>query len=806
MKAGLLITLRILIKNRIFTIITILNLTIGISACLMLMKYIRYERSFDKFYPQVDNVYRISYEHYQNGNLSFHSARTMSALAPAIKRDFPEIKEAIRGCYEECLIYIKEDNKFLNNQKVLWADDGFLDVFKLELTSGNPELALKEPYTAIISETQAEKLFGGQDPMGKTFWHNEGLVFKVTGIFKDIPQNTHLELDFIYSYITFKDWPWGQPEGNWGGNWLYTYILAEDGFSPAVFESGLNARVHGYMPDLESSNTRVKFNLQAVDRIHLDSNLDNEITINGDRKTLVILMIVALMIILISWINYINLLVVQNNDRAHEVGVRKVLGENRLNLFSQTLLTVFIINVLALFVSFAVMVLITPVFYRLFDLAASSLIYSNPFYWLFIIGIFLAGSLIIGLYPSLQSTWVATRDVLSKSHTLRSKKTDFKKVLVVVQFALSAILIFNVLVLSRQVNFMLSKDLGFNQEGVILLRAPETWCQTPDSLKSTYVERFRKLLLQYPEVKSISACNFTPGAEVMRHMDNLKLQNSANSQEHLSVPLNFIDNHYFETLEIEYLAGRSFREDFRLDRNCVILNESAMRSLGITDAGSAVNKILSNNDRELRIIAIVKDHNHLGIKNEIKPMVFFHRYAYDFGFVLVKTQGNINKAIQLVQKYWEEEFPVALFNYSHLNDFYIQQYKPEFRLRNSIVFFTLVAIILACVGLFSLLKYSLNSRIKEISIKRTLGASILKVLFKLSAEFLMLVAISVVIAFIISYFTAEQWLQNFAYRTNVNVWIFLVTGLLVLLASLLTVIWHVYKAAIRNPVIGLRDE
>ena len=272
MRTGLLITLRVLVKNKLFTIITIVNLTIGISACLLLMKYVRYERSFDKFYPEIDNVYRVAYERYQNGNLSFHSAKTMSALAPSIKRDFPEIKEAVRGCYEECLIYIKEDNKYLNNQKVLWADEGFLAVFKIELLKGNSELALKEPYTAIISETQAKKLYGDKDPMGKTFTHNEGLVFKVTGIFKDIPQNTHLNLEFIYSFITFKDWPWGQPEGNWNGNWLYTYIITEDSFNPKSFESELNVRVNTYIPDLESKNAKVVFNLQAVNDIHLDSN------------------------------------------------------------------------------------------------------------------------------------------------------------------------------------------------------------------------------------------------------------------------------------------------------------------------------------------------------------------------------------------------------------------------------------------------------------------------------------------------------------------------------------------------------
>jgi putative ABC transport system permease protein len=300
-----------------------------------------------------------------------------------------------------------------------------------------------------------------------------------------------------------------------------------------------------------------------------------------------------------------------------------------------------------------------------------------------------------------------------------------------------------------------------------VLRAPETWCQTPDSVKSSYVEQFGNRLLQYPEITSISACHFVPGAEVMRHLDNLKLQGTENAQEQLSVPINFIDDHYFETLGIPRLAGHGFREDFRMDRNCVIMNESAMRSLGLKDPESAVSNILNQSNRELRIIAVVKDHHHLGIKNEISPMVYFHRYAYDFGFILVKTQGPVKKAIQIIQRYWEEEFPIALFNYHPFDDFYNQQYKPEFRLRNSMLFFTLVAIILACVGLFSLQKYSLNTRIKEISIRRTLGASIRVIMISLLVEFLLLVALSVVIAFFLSYLTVDQWLQNFAYRTNI---------------------------------------
>ncbi|MCP4312935.1 MAG: ABC transporter permease, partial [Bacteroidetes bacterium] len=239
MKSGLLISLRVLFKNRLFTAINLLNLIVGISACLLLLKYVRYELSFDKFYPESEKVYRISYERFQNGNLDLRNARTMSALAPVIKRDFPEIEEAIRGCYEECLIYRKEEQKYLNKQKVLWADDGFLDVFRVKLIKGDRETALRDPYTAIISESQAIKLFGDEDPMGKSFTHNEGLIFQITGVFEDLPQNTHLELEFIYSYITFADWPFGQPEGNWRGNWLYTYIRGNDSFDPVKFEAEL---------------------------------------------------------------------------------------------------------------------------------------------------------------------------------------------------------------------------------------------------------------------------------------------------------------------------------------------------------------------------------------------------------------------------------------------------------------------------------------------------------------------------------------------------------------------------------------
>ncbi len=292
-----------------------------------------------------------------------------------------------------------------------------------------------------------------------------------------------------------------------------------------------------------------------------------------------------------------------------------------------------------------------------------------------------------------------------------------------------AILIFNALTLSRQVKFMLDKELGFNSEQVFILNAPETWCQTPDSVKFEYIDHLRNLLISYPEIKQVSACKFAPGSESGKRIDNQSLSNSENAQEPVSIPLNLVDNHYFEVLEVEYLAGGAFHREYGMDRNCVILNESAMKLFGIADPESAINRIISNDNAELRIVGIVKDHHHLGIKNPIKPMAYFHRYAYDFGYLLIKTDGDTRKGIQLIQQHWEEEFPVALFDYDFLDDFYNQQYKSEFRLRKSIAFFAVIAMLLACVGLFSLLKFSLNSRVKEISIKRTLGAGIGRIMF-----------------------------------------------------------------------------
>jgi len=806
MKSGLLISFRVLFKNKLFTAINLLNLIVGISACLLLLKYVRYELSFDKFYLEAEKVYRISYERFQNGNLDIRNARTMSALAPALKRDFPEIEEAIRGCYEECLIYRKEEQKYLNKQKVLWADDGFLDVFRIQLIKGDRETALRDPYTAIISESQAAKLFGEEDPMGKSFSHNEGLVFQVTGVFEDLPQNTHLELEFIYSYITFADWPFGQSEGSWLGNWLYTYIRVNDSFNPAKFEAELNERVNTYMPDLESRNMEVNFYLQPLNGIHLDSNLDNEVTINGERRTVIILVFIAVMILFIAWINFINLMVAQNAERGHEFGIRKVLGENRKTLFRQSMFVILIINAIAFGFSLLIIALINPLFNQIFDLPGSAILYKGSLFWPLVTGIFGIGVLMIGFYPSMVNTRVDTRNVASRAHARLTRKVGIRKALVVIQFALSAILIFNALTLSRQVNFMLDKELGFNSEQVIILNAPETWCQTPDSVKFEYIDHLRNILISYPEIGQVSSCNFAPGSESWTSMGKLSVSNSENIQEQVSIPSNRVDNHYFEVLEVEYLAGNSFHREYGMDRNSVILNESAMKLLGIMDPESAINRIISNDNAELRIVGIVKDHHHLGIKNPIKPMIYFHRYAYDFGFLLIKTAGDTRKGIQLIQQHWEEEFPVALFDYDFLDDFYNQQYKPEFRLRKSIAFFAVIAMILACVGLFSLLKFSLDNRVKEISIKRTLGASIRIIMLKLSSEFLALVGISLVIAFLTSWFIANQWLQNFPYRTNISVWIFVISSVLILMGSVVTLVWHIYRASTQNPVIGLKDE
>ncbi|MGW8317412.1 MAG: ABC transporter permease, partial [Bacteroidales bacterium] len=800
------ISFRILFKNRLFTLMTILNLTIGFSACLLLLKYVRFELSFDKFYPESEQVYRISYERSQNGIQEFHSARTMSALAPAILRDFPEVTNAIRGCYEECLIYRKEQQKFMNKQKVLWADDGFLDIFRIGLIQGDPETALVEPYSAIISETQANKLFGEEDAIGQSFWHNEGLVFKVTGIFREIPQNTHLDLDFIYSYCTFEDWPFGVPEGNWSGNWLYTYIRTGEDFDPDRFEAALNQRVQTYMPDLESRNTEVKFHLQPLEEIYLHSNLDNEVKVNGDRRTVIILLIVSMIILLIAWINYINLLVAQNHEREHEFGTRKVLGEGRRKLFLETTIIVVLMNGFTLGLSILVVRIINTGFNRLFDLSVEAISFNNNLFWLAVAGVMLAGMLLSGIYPSLVSARAETAHVASSSHKTVKGKLDFRKLLVVIQFTLSTILIFNALLLTRQVNYMLSGNLGFNPEEVIVLNAPETWCQTPDSIKSGYIDHLRNLLIQYPEIEYVSGCNFVPGAETMRYLDNLSAQNIENSKEHNSIFLNSIDYRYFDVLDIKFLAGRNFFRDNSMDRNCLILNETAVSQLGFKNPEAAINQIVTNGQSEFRIIGVVKDHHHLGLRNGIKPMGFMHRYFYDFGFLLIKVNGDHENAIRLVEKHWKEEFPLALFDYQYLFDFFNQQYKPELRIKKSIAFFSLVALVLACVGLFGLMKYSLTRRLKELSIKRVLGASVSELMVRLSLEFLVIVLMALVIAFICSWWIASMWMQNFPIRTNINLWAFVLSAGIILIASAITLVWHVHRAANQNPINGLREE
>ena len=806
MKPGLIILFRFLLKNKVFTAVTLVTLTVGLSACFLLMKFVRFEISYDKFYPRSDKVYRISYERFQNGNLAFHSARTMSALAPSIKRDFPEVKNAIRGVYEECLIYIKEDNKYLNNQKVFWADDGFLEVFPLKLLKGDPEKALAEPYTALISESTAYKLFGNKDPVGRTFTHNEGLVFTVSGIFEDIPQNTHLNLNFVYSFVTFSDWPWGQPEGNWRGNWVYTYILADDSFIPELFESDLNARVKTYMPELASNNTNVFFHLQPLKDIHLKSHLANELSTNGDFRTLVILIVVAVVIFLISWFNYINLWVAQIHEQARQIAIRKVLGENRANILIQSLLVILVVNLIAIILSFLAVRLMVPFFYQIFDIQESGIRYSNHTFWVAVLGIIIGVSLVLGLYPALISSRTKLQIIFTGGSRINGRRMDLRKALVIMQFTLSSILIFNVLVLSDQVNFMVKNDLGFNLHDVVLLNAPETWCQTSDSVKSSLVERFSDELLLHSEIKNISACRYAPGSEIMGYLDNVKISGNDQSQENISIQINHIDDNYFKTLSVEYLAGRPFKNDYRMDRNSIIINESAMKSLGIRDPESAINRTLVNNDREFRIIAVVKDYHHQGIKNEIRPAGFIFRYAYDFGYLLVKIQGEPGHSIEIIEKQWESDFPVAILNYRFLEDFYNLQYKPEFRLKKTTLFFTVIALILACIGLFSLLLHSLNSRIREIAIRRTLGAGIHSITLKLLSEFLTLVTISMVIAFAVSYFTANRWLQNFALRTRIDFQVFLLTGTVIITLSFLVIIRHIYTAARRNPVLGLRYE
>ena len=811
-KNNLKTALRNLTKRKGYSFLHIFGLAIGITCCLLIFQYVAYEKSYDRFQPKSDQIVRIRLDEYQKGKLAWQSATSYPAIAPTMKKDFPEVENYCRLIDADLLLSNEQKHIKFSETKGYFADASVLSMFQVQLVKGNPKEALTGPDKIILSETMAKKYFGNDDPIGKTLTVRDNRIYnyEVTGVFKDYPANSHLIINHLVSYSTLGKQLRQQGDSSnatetaWGWYDYYVYLQLKPGTDIKKLEAKLPAFSDRYMNHDEwkkTNNVKNALFLIPLKDIHLYSNFNQEAEVNGDGKAVSFLFLIAFLIIAIAWINYTNLATARSLERAKEVGVRKVLGAVKGNLVAQFLTESFLLNLLAFVIAIiAALLLVTP-FNDLVGTTAPRRGLSMPAnYWIGFIGMLFAGTLISGLYPAFVLSGYHPVVVLKGLFKNTSKGLFLRKGLIIGQFATSVILIAGTIIVYQQVQFMRQQKLGADINQTLVLEGAHS---IQDSTYKNVFGAFKSQLLTEPAIKSVTASSSVMGKEIYWTSGFRRLD--AGNKESVTLYIQGVDYDFLPAYDIKLAAGRNFSRDFRTDQNGVLVNEKAAELLGYKSAENAINGKLQWRDT-IHIVGVIANYHQEGLQKTIVPMLIALIPNMNQYYSLKISTTGVDHTIADVEKAWSKYFPNDPFSYFFLDDSFNEQYKADARFGKVFGLFATLAIIIACFGLLGLSAYNVLQRTKEIGIRKVLGASVQNLLLLLSKEFLMLVLISFIVAFPVAWIVMNNWLQDFAYRIQIRWWIFAIAGFLAIIIAVLTVSVQALKAAIANPVKSLRTE
>lgn len=784
---------RSLLKFKGYSMLNIGGLAIGMSASFLLILYIIFEFSYDNFHSKTERLYRVvtdittpSGEH-ENTSVDWN-------ILSELQSELPQIEDHTRVLNTKLDIQINSEN--FHEKKVIAADATFFNLFDFNLIQGDPTTALTAPLSIVLSETTAKKYFGDKDPLGKPLKIMNGeYIAQVTGVVKDFPENTLIKGDMILSISTYTEVIDPSLKDSWAEFSNYGYVLLNKDASPEILEEKIktyNEKAHG--DQMKETKLKLVYRLEPLKDVYLFSNQGSDAAKINNVYSFVL---IAFFIILIAAINFINLTTARSTERAKEVGIRKAIGAQKVQLAIQFLSEMVIICSLAFILSAGLTMVALPYFNELAGKVIASTIFTKPLYLLSLFGIAMGIALIAGSYPAWVLSSFKSINVLKGKFSRSSKGTWFRKSLVISQFTISVLLIIGTIIIYKQTNFMRTKDLGFRKEQLLIL----------ETGGSTGQDRLKSALTKNPNILSMST-----GSGVPRGGGNMEailstVENKEGLNQSLALKRYHVDEHYIPQLGLELVAGRNFLEQLASDSTmAVILNEKATQLLGFTNPKNAIGKNFDQGDKKGQIIGVVRDFHFTSLQKEIRPLSIVMGSTQNQLLNLKVNTKNLKKTINTIETYWEKYLPNKTFDYYFLDEFFDRQYRSEEHFGKLFLIFTMLAIFIASLGLLGLASYSIIQRRREIGIRKILGASVLGILNLISVDFLKLVLISICIASPIAWYFMHNWLENFAYRINIEWWIFAVAGLVTLFIALLTVSFQAIKAAIANPVKSLRTE
>jgi putative ABC transport system permease protein len=818
---NLLVTaIRNLMKNKFFSILNILGLGIGMAVFLLIAQYVHFERSYEDFIPAKNDIYRVKLEAFRNNEPIMASAENYPGVGPAMQAEFPEVLNYARLYnmgYKNNVIITNENAKpepiAFRQRRFLYADSTLLPMMGYKMAKGDAATALKEPFTAVISEKYAKMYFGNEDPIGKTLRLRDDdfidELVKVTGVFKDLPPNTHLKFDVLFSYNTLYprgDWTVTRYRTGWRRKDMYTFVQLRPGTDPKKIEARFPEMIAKYKPELKQSQIKEKLGLQPLASIHLHSDLTEEQDANGNARTVFFLALIGAFVLIIAWINYVNLSTARALERAKEVGVRKVIGAFKSQLIAQFLTEAALVNLLSVLIAAGLVLLSLPAFNKLSGLALDATYILQPWFIVLLLLLWIGGSLLSGFYPALVLSSFKPITVLKGKLKNNRRGILLRKGLVVMQFMASIALIAGTFIVYRQLKYMTGKDMGMNINQVMVVERPGI-ADTSRTVYNANIDVFRNELKKDPSIQAASLSFTIPGKQREYKTIIKKLGNDVDST---IVRFNLMDYDFLDVFKMKLLAGRNFSKDFSNDPDtAMIITLTAAQQLGFKTPEEAVGKTLYipqfGNWKPI-IVGVVNDYHQLSLKKPLDPSIFACGVYNGEYYSLRINTANMAKTISHVQRSWATAFPGNPFEYFFLDEYFNRQYDNEKRFEKLFISFAVLAIIIGCIGLFGLSAYTASQRIKEIGIRKVLGASVPDITRMLSKDFLKLILIAIVIASPLAWWAMSNWLEDFAYRVSISWWIFGAAGLVALFIAMLTVSMQAVKAAVANPVKSLRTE
>jgi putative ABC transport system permease protein len=796
---------RNLIKHKVFSIINIAGLSIGISICFIIMLYVQNELSFDRFNKNADRIARIVFKADINGGKIFE-ANVMPPVAQAMKNDYPEVQDAtiLRVAGVPKITY---KDKSFKDYEMVFVDPNFFGIFTIPLIEGDAKTALQQPNTIIISKAIAKKYFGNEDALRKTlvFPDNKNAAFKVAGVIDKVPDNSHFHFDLFASMLSVEE----AKSDSWMGSNFFTYLLLKKVADYKKLEGKLPGMVEKYMgPQIQQNmgislkqfitkGNHLGFALQPLTSIHLYSHANYELRPPGNAMYVYIFGAIAIFMLLIACINFINLSTASASQRAKEVGVRKVIGSGRMQLIKQFLIESALLVFIALFLSSILVKLALPFFNSIssqhlhFDFNLKII---SAF-----AGIGLLVSFIAGSYPAFYLSSFKPIEVLKGKFIAANKSFGLRSSLVVFQFFISVGLIIGTIVVWQQMRFIQNKNLGYDKEQ--LLTIPNSYALGKNE------EVFKQEMLQDPQIVNATVSSYKPAGP--SNGGNALAYPEGHDNEIMRTTEYHVDENYIPTFEMKMAAGRNFSKNFATDSTAMILNETAVKAFGWSNTMAIGKTIIRENSSRgtnvpYHVIGIVKDFNFQSLHQPIAPLLM--TLEPDWGLIFkVKTAG-IQDLIASMKTKWDRFNTGEPFTFTFMDDLYDKTYAAEQNTGTILNIFALLTILVACLGLFGLATYTAEQRTKEIGIRKVLGASVTSVTKMLSKDFIKLVFIACLIAFPLSWWAMNKWLQSFAYRIHISWWIFLAAGIISILIALITVSFQAIKAAVANPVKSLRSE